>query len=185
MEKYINTTDQGANDIINILGKMNEEEREAFSKDYSTEIKTAMQKTVDTMQQVIDNAGFFDGMKGKVAEMVKNLTIEGAKNKGIKISSHAIGTNYIPNDGLTYVHKGEAIIPADQNVFADQGKAFSAQSITNTQLLNAIASLEAQMKQGVTIKGQFIQKGTDLVASVEKTNDKLSNSILNNKVYAR
>ena len=183
--EYVNTTDQGAKDIMDILGKMDENEREVFSKDYSEEAKTAMQKTVDAMQEIIDNTGFFDGMKGKVAEAIKNLTIEGAKNKGIQISSHAIGTNYVPNDGLTYVHKGEAIIPADQNMFAEQGKAFSAQSITNTQLLNAIASLEAQMKQGVNIRGQFVQRGTDLVASVEKTTGKLSNSILNNKVYAR
>ena len=183
--QYVRETEEGASDLSEILAKMDADELATFSKDYADEASKAMQKTVDAMQNIIDNAGFFDGMKSKVAEAIKAMTVKSAQNNGIELAYMDVGTNYVPNDGLAYIHKGEAIIPADQNVFADQGKAFSAQSVTNEQLVNAISRLEEQMKQGINVTGQFVQKGTDLVASVEKTTGKLSNSILNNKVYAR
>lgn len=183
--KYVTETEAGTNDLCEIFYSMNEEAQKAFSKDYTEEVKHAMERTLQALQQTIDNSNIFDVMKGSAARIQKELIIKAAKEQGIDLAYFDVGTNYVPNDGLAYVHKGEAIIPADQNVFADQGKAFSTQTAMNTQLLNAITSLEEQMKQGINVRGQFIQKGNDLVASVEKTNDKLSNSILNNKIYAR
>jgi hypothetical protein len=34
---------------------------------------------------------------------------------GMNIPAYATGTNYVPSDGLAYLHKGEAVIPASQN----------------------------------------------------------------------
>ena len=106
--------------------------------------------------------------------------IKGKKN----INSYAVGTNYVPNDGLAYLHQGEAVIPKKYNT--------PYQSPNMSGLENSINNLNAQVSQisqivsqGIDVRGQFVQRGTDLVASIEKTNSKLSNSILNNKVYAR
>ena len=95
----------------------------------------------------------------------------------------AVGTNYVQSDGLAYLHQGEAVIPKKYN------QPFS---MDNSNLENAVYTLAKQVEQignkvdrGINIKGQFIQKGSDLVATVQKANSKLSNNILNNKVYAR
>ena len=96
------------------------------------------------------------------------------------------GTNFVPNDQLAYLHKGEAVIPAKYN----QGAAYQSQG--NARLENAIYELNNQVArisqkvdEGIQVQGQFVQRGTDLVASVERSNNKLSNAILSNKVYAR
>lgn len=100
-------------------------------------------------------------------------------------ASYAVGTNYVPNDGLAYIHKGEAIIPADQNVFAGQGEAFNAQLMSNTQLLNAIAMLNNQLNQGIKVNGEFRQRGSDLVAVVNKTNSQAGANIVSDTAYVR
>ena len=53
------------------------------------------------------------------------------------------------------------------------------------KMIQTMNMLDDTMKEGINVKGQFVQKGNDLVATVQKANNKLSNNILNNKVYAR
>lgn len=49
--------------------------------------------------------------------------IQGTTNglKNAKVKTYAIGTNYVDSDQLAYIHKGEAIIPAHQNPFGQDG----------------------------------------------------------------
>lgn len=116
------------------------------------------------------------------ANLYDDATLEELKRRGL-IPKYALGTNYVPNDGLAYLHQGEAVIPKKYN------QPFT---MDNSNLEDAVYSLARQVEQigskvdqGINIKGQFVQRGSDLVATVQKANNKLSNNILNNKVYAR
>lgn len=118
-----------------------------------------------------DNASLYD--EATLAELKRRKLIR----------SYAIGTNYVPSDGLAYLHQGEAVIPKKYN---------TPYQSNNTRLENAIDALtqqvmqiSTQVNQGINVHGQFIQKGSDLVATVQKASNKLSNNVLNNKVYAR
>ena len=62
----------------------------------------------------------------------------------------------------------------------------------NTETINAIERLTQQVsqitnkvEQGIPVKGQFVQRGSDLVATVERANNRIKNNVLNNRVYAR
>jgi hypothetical protein len=49
-------------------------------------------------------------------------------------ASYAVGTRYVPNDMLAMIHKGEAIIPANENPYANSGGNYlSGQKIEFTQ----------------------------------------------------
>lgn len=103
-----------------------------------------------------------------------------------KHPSYDVGTNYVPNDQLAYVHKGEAIIPAKYNkpVSLDN----TATNRTNEEirnLVNQVRELQSMVAQGIRINGEFVQRGTDLVATVERASNKVSNGILSQKQYAR
>ena len=93
------------------------------------------------------------------------------------------GTNYVPNDGLAYLHQGEAVVPKKYN---------TPYQSDNTETINAIERLTQQVsqitnkvEQGIPVKGQFVQRGSDLVATVERANNRMKNNVLNNRVYAR
>jgi len=103
-----------------------------------------------------------------------------------KHPSYDVGTNYVPNDQLAYVHKGEAIIPAKYNkpVSLDN----TATNRTNEEirnLVNQVRELQSMVAQGIKINGEFVQRGADLVATVERASNKVSNGILSQKQYAR
>ena len=144
--------------------------------------------------------GFFnniaDGVK-KAWESLKDLAKETGQRIGnfvsgngwktnSEIASYAVGTNYVPSDGLAYLHKGEAVIPAKYNEgMSTQGKAYQQNTAASQELLHAITRLEMMLDKGINVQGQFVQRGNDLVATVEKASNKLSNNILSNRVFAR
>ena len=178
---YATTTKDGKEELARMYADMNEEERKAFEKDYSAEAGGAMGKAIQAMQNEINSASW------DWSHPFKSLgsLFSGDWSWKAQYASFDVGTNYVPNDGFAYIHKGEAIIPADQNVFASQGKAFSAQSMANEELVQVVRELKAQIQQGIPVKGQFVQRGSDLVATVEKANNRIKNNVLNNRVYAR
>lgn len=178
---YATTTEQGKKDLAKIYSEMNEEERKAFTKDYSSEAGGAMGKAIDAMQKEINSASW------DWSHPFKSLgsMFSGDWSWKAKYASFDVGTNYVPNDGFAMIHKGEAIIPKDENIWARQGKAWDNQSMTNSQMLNAINRLEQTMAQGISVKGEFKQRGSDLVATVEKVKNRNGNQPLNNSVFAR
>lgn len=179
---YATTTEQGKRDLAKMYAEMNEEEREAFSKDYSGEAGSAMSKALDAMQREINSASW------DWSHPFKSLKSMFTGDWGWKAeyASYDVGTNYVPSDGLAYLHKGEAVIPAKYNeTMGIQGKAYHQNTAASQELLNAINRLEMTLNRGINVQGQFVQRGSDLVATVEKANNKLSNNILNNKIFAR
>ena len=112
-----------------------------------------------------------------------NDIIEELKRRNL-IPRLAVGTNYVPNDGLAYLHQGEAVIPKKYNR-PYQPQDTSAMSSAIDRLVQQVANISSKVDQGIAVKGQFVQKGTDLVATVEKANNRMKNNVLNNKVYAR
>lgn len=100
------------------------------------------------------------------------------------IPGYAIGTNYVPNDGLAYLHQGEAVIPKKYNQpYQPQNNSGMENAINN--LVQQVAQISNQVNQGIPVKGQFVQRGSDLVATVERANNRIKNNVLNNRVYAR
>ena len=183
-KKYATATEEGVNDICEIFYNMNEEAQKAFAKDYAEEAKSAMQRTLQALQQTIDNSNIFDGMKSSIARIQKELIIKNAKAQGIDLAYLDVGTNYVPNDGLAYLHQGEAVIPKKYNQ-PYQPQDTSAMSNAIDRLVQQVANISSKVDQGIAVKGQFVQKGSDLVATVEKANNRMKNNVLNNKVYAR
>ena len=94
------------------------------------------------------------------------------------------GTNYVPNDGLAYLHKGEAVIPKKYNQPLETGLSLEERNYMY-QMMSTLRSLDNTMKQGIAVNGRFIQRGSDLVAVVNKTNSRTGADVLSNVAYAR
>lgn len=94
------------------------------------------------------------------------------------------GTNYVPNDGLAYLHQGEAVIPKKYNTPYQQGLSAEERAYMD-KMIATMNRLDGTIAQGINVKGEFRQRGNDLVATVEKNKSRQSNTVLNNKVYAR
>jgi hypothetical protein len=160
---------------------------------------------VDAAKNAWEGAkGFFnkiaDGVK-KAWESLKELAAETGQKIGnfvsgngwktnaevnyTSVASYAVGTNYVPSDGLAYLHQGEAVVPKKYNQPYQQQGLSSEEREYMSQMIKTMQSLDATIGQGITVNGQFVQKGSDLVATVEKANNRLSNNILSNRAYAR
>ena len=94
------------------------------------------------------------------------------------------GTNYVPNDGLAYLHQGEAVVPKKYNQPYNQGLSNEERAYMQ-QMMTTMKSLDGTMKQGININGQFVQRGSDLVAVVNRTNSQTGADLLSNVSYAR
>ena len=159
------------------------------------DIKTAIYEWVtnifDSVKKVFDNivksaketwqrvCNFFSGKGFKTNEQVES---DGSKK--VSIQAYATGTNYVPNDGLAYLHQGEAVIPAKYNKpYSGNNNSQLENEVRN--LTNVVRNMEQMIDRGINISGQFVQRGSDLVATVERASNKVSNGILNKKQYAR
>ena len=104
-----------------------------------------------------------------------------------ELASYDVGTPYVPNDQLAYIHKGEAIIPAKYNKpIAMSNSSTSDRTAEEIRTLrNAVLDMQQIVQQGIKIQGPFVQRGNDLVATVERATNRVSNTILSQKQYAR
>ena len=101
------------------------------------------------------------------------------------VPKYETGTNYVPNDGLAYLHQGEAVVPKKYNQPYQQPGLSSEEREYMNQMMKTMSTLNATISQGIPVKGEFKQRGNDLVAVVEKVKNRNGNQPLNNAVFAR
>lgn len=68
----------------------------------------------------------------------KDWTMDDVRIPNIKLSSFDVGTNYVPNDMIAQVHRGEAIVPKEFNPSAFYGNSTAEE-------LNLLASINEQL----------------------------------------
>lgn len=179
-DSYYTETDKHLDELIDLYYQYNKDEREYFLDDMTDEVQQEMRDRISAIEREVKNAPWYK----RLLDIGNDGKIFGKYY--IDVPSYDVGTNYVPNDGLAYLHKGEAVIPAKYNEgIGIQGKAYQEQAIVNAQLMNSISRLEATMKQGITVNGQFVQRGSDLVAVVNKTKSQTGADLLSNVSYAR
>lgn len=125
--------------------------------------------------------GFLGGLPFGVGEGFKMSYIEIRRF----VPQYETGTNYVPNDGLAYLHQGEAVIPKKYNQPYQQQGLSPEERAYMEQMVQTMRALDSTMQQGINVRGEFRQRGNDLVATVEKNKSRQSNTVLNNKIYAR
>ena len=108
-----------------------------------------------------------------------------SKTRSIEVASMAVGTNYVPNDGLVYLHQGEAVIPKKYNQPYQPTGLSQEEQYYMSQMMSTMKSLDNTMKQGISVNGQFVQRGSDLVAVVNKIKSQTGADLLSNVSYAR
>ena len=135
-----------------------------------------------------EDAGYKDIAKrlnsGKITtDQVDEATLSELRKR--KLISFDVGTNYVPSDGLAYLHQGEAVIPKKYNQPYQPGTMSPEEKLYMSQMMNTMKSLDSTMKRGITVNGEFTQRGSDLVAVVNKTKSQTGADLLSNVAYAR
>lgn len=191
MLEYKAVTDKELGELSKIWQESSGDVKKALLEGVGTDTQTKFKQEMSEIDRIVqEHQSFWQGVGDTLKEIFtfghsNTWTYNGyEKASKLKIQGYATGTNYVPNDGLAYLHQGEAVIPKKYNTPYQTNNNAGLEEAIN-QLNQQVAQIGNQVNQGINIKGQFVQKGSDLVATVEKANKKLSNNILNNKVYAR
>jgi hypothetical protein len=100
---------------------------------------TAFQQTkgaVDDLMDSLRDSSTFRTLTDyqRYQGIARNYGTSVANNFADNLPSYAVGTNYVPNDGVAMIHQGERIIPAAQNASLMQD---SAALISEIKTLNA------------------------------------------------
>ena len=176
---YYLTTEGAMDELYKLYDKMSDKDREAWLQNINGEIANNIQGRMDEIKNRVENSSWWK----RLLDIGNNGKILGISYIGHDIPGYAVGTNYVPNDGLAYLHQGEAVIPKKYNQPYQQDNSGMSNAID--RLTQQVAQISNQVNQGIPVKGQFVQRGSDLVATVEKANNRMKNNVLNNRVYAR
>lgn len=198
MAQYTNATDTELAELARLWRESSEDVRNALLDGVGDETRTQFESRMDDIDKVIkEHQSIWQGIGDTLKEIftfgiAKTWTFNGEEkyyqegyDKKKTVASMAVGTNYVPNDGLVYLHQGEAVIPKKYNQ-PYQPTGMSPQEQTYMQqMMNTMRSLDNTMKQGISVNGQFVQRGSDLVAVVNKTKSQTGADLLSNVSYAR
>ena len=191
MIEYKAVTDKELGELAKIWQQSSSDVKNALLNGVGTDTQTKFKQEMSEIDKIVrEHQNFWRGVGDTLKEIFTfghstTWTYNGyEKASKLKAQGYATGTNYVPSDGLAYLHQGEAVIPKKYNQPYQQVDNSRLEEAIN-QLNQQVAQIGDQVNQGINVKGQFVQKGSDLVATVQKANNKLSNNILSNKVYAR
>ena len=197
MAQYNGVTDKETKELVKIWQESGDDIREAFLSGTDESVQREFENNMNSMDNIIkQHQGFWQKAGDTIAEIFSfgnantwtynaEAKYEEEKKKGkFQYKKYDVGTNYVPNDGLAYLHQGEAVIPKKYNRPYQPNDNSGLENAIN-QLNQQVAQISSKVNDGIAVKGQFVQRGSDLVATVEKANNRMSNNILNNKVYAR
>ena len=174
--------------------KSSDEAKEAFLSGVDQDTQNQFESQMNEIDSIIEeHQGFWQGVGDTLKEIftfgiADTWTYNGEKKataeyKSRVVPSAAVGMNYVPNDGLFYLHQGEAVIPKKYNKPYEPTNNISQAYLD--QMINTMKSLDNTIQQGIDVRGEFRQKGTDLVATVKKVENRNGNQPLNNPVFAR
>jgi hypothetical protein len=197
MAEYTATTDKELQELSKIWQESSDDVKKSLLDGVGADTQQKFQEEMNSIDAIVkQHQGFWQKAGDTIAEIFSfgNATTwtynaqakyEEEKKKGkFSFQSYDIGTNYVPSDGLAYLHQGEAVIPKKYNQpYQPQNNAGMENAINN--LVQQVAQISNQVNQGIPVKGQFVQRGSDLVATVERANNRIKNNVLNNRVYAR
>lgn len=196
------SANEAADYMNRAMGSMSDDARETFMQDVPEAIQTGLdpnkyQSWGRSLVQTV--GGWFSSMwksaqetwqricnlfKGKGFKTDAQVNADGSAN--FNVASYDVGTNYVPNDQLAMVHKGEAIIPAKYNNSSYMNGGSDAQMQQTIAAMNGeISALRSLIQQGIPVSGTFIQRGNDLYATVEKAKNKRGNQPISNAAFAR
>ena len=129
-------------------------------------------------------SNWWNGLWSGISDWWNGLWGNHTSSSTVTVPKYEQGTNYVPNNGLAYLHQGEAVIPRKYNQPYQQGMS-SEERMYLQQMMNTMRSLDNTMKEGINVNGEFRQRGSDLVAVVNKTNSQTGSDLLSNVSYAR
>ena len=175
---YYTTTEKGFEELAGVYDELKENEREALLQDLDPELDKKLEERNQIIKKRVDEANGFL----RFLDIGNDGKIFGISYIGHDIPGYAVGTNYVPNDGLAYLHQGEAVIPKKYN---QPYQPNSTDQAYIGQMIDTMRALDATIQQGIEVRGEFKQRGTDLVATVKKVENRNGNQPLNNSVFAR
>ena len=196
---YLASTKQFQDDYMEYYRDANAEVKRLISDPSVTKaMEEAGLDNAEALRRGLQNATVWDKFKAWWYDLIPggktgdDIFIEvGLKTKslasfaGSMVASMDVGTNYVPNDGLVYLHQGEAVIPKKYNNPYQPPTASLEEQSYMRQMMSTMRSLDNTMKQGISVNGQFVQRGSDLVAVVNRTKSQTGADLLSNVSYAR
>ena len=197
MTQYNGVTDKETKELVKIWQESGDDIREAFLSGTDESVQREFENNMNSMDNIIkQHQGFWQKAGDTIAEIFSfgnaNTWTYNAeakygeeKKKGkFQYKKYDVGTNYVPNDGLAYLHQGEAVIPKKYNRPYQPNDNSGLENAIN-QLNQQVAQISSKVNDGIAVKGEFKQRGNDLVAVVEKAKNRNGNQPLNNAVFAR
>ena len=175
-QKEYSTVEDNINELTDLYFSYSQDEREYFLQNLTGEVQKEMESRVNAIKQAVEKAPWWK----RLLDIGNDGKIFGISY--IDIPGYATGTNYVPSNGLAYLHQGEAVIPKKYN------QPYQPNTMDQAyvdQIITTMRALDTTIQQGITVKGEFKQKGTDLVATVKKVENRNGNQPLNNPVFAR
>ena len=189
---YLGATADFKRDYIDYYNEANEEMKKIITDPNVTkEMEKAGERNAEAIRKGLQNATTWDKFRAWWADILPggktsgDIYAEVGSRSGVRIQKNALGTNYVEADGLQYLHQGEAIIPKKYNQPYQPGGMSAEERAYMDRMIATMNRLDGTIAQGINVKGEFRQRGNDLVATVEKNKSRQSNTVLNNKVYAR